>query len=77
MVATLQREKAAELGVTHRELVTEALRYHELALEGDAPMGVGVRGLDLARLLGAFAPQRHEVESRKLVVKMNVDGCAA
>lgn len=76
-IGEIQREKATELGVTHAELVTEALRYHELALAGDAPMSVGVRGLDLAaRLLGAFAPRQVEVESRKLVVMMNVDGAA-
>lgn len=73
LIAELQRQKAAELGVTHAELVTEALRYHELAMTGDAPMSAGIRGLDLAaRLLGAFAPQRHEIEERKVVVKMDL-----
>lgn len=72
-IAELQREKALELGVTHRQLVTEALRYHELAMAGDAPMSAGIRALDLAaRLLGAFAPTKHQVESRKVSVTMNL-----
>jgi phage terminase small subunit len=73
-IAEFQAETAAELGVTHRHLVTEALKYHEMAMRGEAPKSVGVRALDLAaRLVGAFAPQRHEVTKREVRVTMNLE----
>ena len=74
-IAERQRALATDLGVTHQQLVTEALWYHEAAKRGEAPKSAGIRGLDLAaRLVGAFAPRQVEVQSRKLVVVMNVDG---
>lgn len=55
-------------------MVTEALKYHDMAMKGEAPKGVGVRALDLAaRLIGAFAPQRVEVDRREVKVTMNLD----
>jgi hypothetical protein len=75
LVAEFSEARATELEMDARALVDEAMWFVRAAQGGHIPASAGVRALDLvARLIGAFAPVRHETEERRLVVVMNVSG---